>query len=377
MTARIAIIGRGIAGLTAAFRFALAGHQVVVIGPPALAGSASVVAQGLLVSKGLILARDPLYALKLRGQRELNSWLRLIEQHAGLSLPRRLEGALEPFWSEAEYRYLRKRIFKLNFAGFTGVDVLSRDDLGGLVSADLIKAGAIGAFLYPFDGWFDPQATLAALEIALKKLGVGFCEAACERVEFAAPMVRVILRDADVVVAKDAIIAAGAFSGPIMLRSGLSDQMLRSVLGLNLTCARQDTQKTYLPLVHGRRSLVVTDYAQVVGAASSRLDQTMPSQDVLDQTRAAMIEAAQEFTSHSTEQLLAMTPRWGVRLNTADRRPLVGFANLGENRRLGFLTALYKSGLQIADLCAQQLCHAYESDEVSPAFSPERFLKNP
>lgn len=376
MATDVAIVGRGIAGLAAGFRFALAGCRVAVIGPRALPGSATVVAQGLMVSKGLVLARDPLYALKLAGQRGLDAWLRLIETHSNQPIPRLLQGALEPFWSEDEYRYLRERIYKSDFDGFSSTTVLSREELAKKPGSKFIRPGAIGAFFYAFDGWFDPQATLVALEIAIKKLGGIFIDAPCERIEFA-QYPRIVLQRAEPLAANDVILAAGFFSQALMLRSGLDHSMLRAVHGQNLSFLRRDGQKPANPVVHGRHSLVTTDRLHILGSTSTNTTWSVPDQSLLMSSHRELATLGTRFSRFSEAELASVDSQWGLRLNTTDRRPMVGFLPLGDGKRIGFLTGLYKNGLQIADICAKELvaAHAQKQHFLSSIYAPERFFR--
>ncbi len=373
----VAIIGRGIAGMAAAFRFALAGISTVVVGPVAVPGSATQVAQGLVTNKGLILARDPLYGLKLRGQRQLGAWLSDIERFAKMSIPRAFVGAVEPFWSESEYLALRSRIYKMQFDGFTANEVWTKQQIEKSTAASLLAPGAIGGFYYPFDGWFDPQATLLALERAARTLGVSFVEEPCVRIAFDRPGVRVQLESTAPLLVGDVVMAAGYFCKSILDQSGLPSQMLRPVLGLNMLLPRTPTQNSAIPVVHGLHSLVTTDQHLILGSSSSLGDWSSPSQDTLASNAEQLTQVAANFTAVLPELRAGASHRWGVRLNATDRRPVVGFCDYGGGRRLGFLTALYKSGLLIADQCAQQLLEAYQSGKPTshPLLRPDRFFQ--
>jgi len=146
----VAIIGKGIIGLSLGRQLMDQGHSVsFFFASPA---GASLAALGSFVSKGIFLGDVSLFSRKLEGQARFLSQAKALSAESGEPVPF-FKGAEEFFQDEAEYRFLRKRIYRNQFTG--AMDVETRKS----------------AFYYPQDYWVDCQRFLEETEAHLRRIG--------------------------------------------------------------------------------------------------------------------------------------------------------------------------------------------------------------
>jgi glycine/D-amino acid oxidase-like deaminating enzyme len=170
---KIAIAGRGLAGLSLSLRMAKAGWQPILFGRRSSPDNASRCAQGIVCNKGLIFAESPLFRAKLQALRSLPAWLDELELLSGLEIPRHLIGVEEPYWDEVDFQKTIRRVYRGNFWGCYRASHLTSLQWQ---NCPYKARSPLGYMKYPADGWFDVGAALDALEEANQKLGVQLIE---------------------------------------------------------------------------------------------------------------------------------------------------------------------------------------------------------
>ena len=186
---QIAIIGRGIAGLTLAARLVDRGVKPIIFGSSRGPANASRCAQGVLANKGLIFAESPLFRAKLRSLRHTQSWLEELERSTGRTIPRAFSGVIEPYWSPEDFQEIATRVYRRTFTGCYLTHHLAALDRS---SPLFQEKKPLGVLRYPLNGWFDVPATLDALEDKCRRSGATIRETRVSALEAKGVSLRVI-----------------------------------------------------------------------------------------------------------------------------------------------------------------------------------------
>ncbi len=157
----VGVVGQGVVGLISALRLIDAGFRVTLVAPSDDKRQASKACLGVSSLKGLILANDPLFSLKLRGHRALSALIQELEKRSGTLIPHSFSGVSEVFSGASEYQQIKKRIYHQGFQGAFGSFLKTKMGPQG-------SPGRSGELFYPFDGWYDPEAFLGALRVILE-----------------------------------------------------------------------------------------------------------------------------------------------------------------------------------------------------------------
>jgi glycine oxidase len=200
---RIAIAGAGIIGMSLAWRLAQAGFAVTVYEKRTVGGEASWAGAGMLAPGGEFEEDSKTARLSITSRTLYPAFVRELEQAAEVGIDLQETGAIDLAYSSQELLGLEKR-------------VAAQSALG--IKAKLLNAKQIrtywprvrtedlaGGYFYPGDAAVNPREVVAALRIAVQKLGAVICEG-CE------------LRDADV--RQDAVIASDGSYAALVIASG-------------------------------------------------------------------------------------------------------------------------------------------------------------
>jgi glycine oxidase len=345
---RIAILGRGIAGLTAAYHLAKCGFNPTLFGRKQAHAQASRAAQGVLCNKGLIFYESPLFRAKLESLRSMPAFLDCVEKESGREIPRLFQGVDEPFWTEDDFQKTVSRIYRNKFWGAHRT-VLSTP------SPDV--QGPMGYLHYPADGWFDPRALLDGLEDILSRHGVSIVDKDVESLES-------ILQPFDVT-----ILATGAGSAGLWPQLDCKALKMFLIGGQTLECARPSSGEQHIQ-VKGNLSLAVLKDRVILGSTS------WPGYESKDLTADA--QGLRQAININFGQLYADgLSRSGTRLRFKDRMPLVGWLNTGRYAgRIYLMTGFYRNGMHLAEICARELLYDFRNESekrVYPEFAPLRF----
>ena len=371
---RIAILGRGIAGLALGYRLMQKGLRPTLFGR--LDDSASRCAQGVVANKGLVFFESPLFAAKLTSLTHIQAWLDELEQSSGLTISRRFQGISEPYWDAEDFQDLVVRIYRRHFLGCHRT--VNQPFVPNEAWPFLTRRPA-GYFYYPADGWFDVVEALNALAALTAKGGIRSIERAVVAIDSAVDGGLSLTDDAGLTHGFDQVILATGAGTPQILESLLPRlPKMFSIGGQTLEIDLPVT--SLLPLTQVRKTLSAIWWQRklLIGASS---------------WKGAAIDAA--ALALDTEQLLAkaganfgwdvatfdrrnVKGRLGTRLRFADRMPAVGsLPHEVWRNRIFLCTGFYKNGLQLADLCAQDLVAELEDKPLRyPAFNPRRLFNS-
>lgn len=390
------IIGRGIIGLATAFALQEAGWRVSVIGPIARPGSATRAAVGVSSLRGQIATKSPLFAAKMRGHALLPGWLDRIEAASGQSIRRSFNGLYEPFYGDEDYDRLVRGLQRGQPLAAAVAEIIASNDLhahlrrqGHFLTKELLQPfqACNGVIYYPNDGWFDADATLNALEEALRRRGALFYDWEVERLasgmdgdveivsrHYAHP----ILRSSQVV------LAAGIFANEILTRCEVSYPQQQAVAGSTLILRPQHGQEerrtATLALRFGKLNILLTEAGYRIGSTSENLT----TSDYREFTEAAVDSEAPLLWAAAARYLgeSALTDAsdiaCGVRGRFDDRYPALGWIRLANGgARVLVSLGFYKNGLQLAPLFASYAANLLAgSGEIPPEFSASRFEDN-
>lgn len=364
------VIGRGIAGLAAAWELARAGRgPITVIGPDAGSNAATTAAVGLSAVKGLEAGQSALMAAKIAGHQMLPGWLAELEAESGVPIARRFGGAfggaIEPWNDRTGFEAIYSRVFHRVPPTTPRVEVLDLVALPPeLKNLSRVLPQAQGVFRFPHDGWFDPRATLVSLTAALRLRGVTIQSDSVMRVVPHADRGVVVETESGPLRSDDVILAAGWWSTQILENSGRYHVAQRGFAGETLV-GDPDDGIPEMVASFGKENLIRVGDQLVGGSNTYEVSLGGPLGPGVE-TRAAL---ASRFA------FLAPGISWprtlyGIRGRVRDRLPLFGPLVLpGGDRQITLMTAYYKNGLQLAPYFAR----LFATSAPLVPFSPARF----
>ena len=359
---KIAIVGRGFAGLTSAIVLKRAGYEVELIGPAVDENSASQAAHGASTIKGLLESTQPLFALKMFGHQTLKTWLREIETISGIKIPK-IIGVSERFDSLPEFKKEQGRIYKSRFLG--AFCVLHNPGLENV---------------YPQDFWIDSDQYLQALNVACQKLLIPVAtEAFLTDLKESNDKVILNLGDHDSYACDAVILALGA--GVQKIQN--FEEVQKNFFGAPGYTARAKKLKS---ATEEKSWCVVKELAAVavwndevhigstteangiplLGKPFSEFKRVQNEESVLElfhRLYSRVVGREWKVRGDSSVQL-----RWGVRVRTKDRLPMVGPISAGS--RIFINTGYYKSGISLTHVGADLLLSLLTQENIAPLLQP-------
>jgi glycine/D-amino acid oxidase-like deaminating enzyme len=129
-------------------------------------------------------------------------------------------------------------------------------------------------------------------------------------------------------------------------------------------------------LVKATLSLAVLPDRKILGSSSWKAEPGYEPD--LSEDRNQLLEQGARAFGFACPNPEAVQSNRGTRLRFADRMPALGFWP-GMDDKLSVLTGFYKNGLQLADLCAEQLLKEIQGEplnEFGEAFHVNRFFRS-
>jgi|GEM_PF-1867114 len=369
----VAVVGRGIAGLSAAREILRETRlRIAVIGPDIpVHGSATIAAQGVSAIKGLVVAREPLFAAKLAGHRMLGDWIDSISRESESPVNIDRQGVAEIARDLPDYQKRIGRAYQGRFQGVFG-------PVEGSFRTRFLAEPAFG-ILYPEDLWFDPAGAINSLEALLRKASsrVEFLPKAVVSIEAGTPgdgMVANIRLEGDGRVKAGRVILAAGFATPGLLPSGTTHVGWRLVGGETFESPVLPSKKVHFAASGGIEperevSSFVCGTFSVTRLADGRIvagstTGESPGEYKVSPVDSMRYEIAMMAGSPGVESA-AFRSRWGLRLRSKDRSPVCGMVP-GFGGRLWVFSAFYKNGLQLAPFLAKALVQAIGiNDEIA------------
>lgn len=360
--AKIAIIGRGIAGLSAAYRLSELGYKPTIFGQREGFAVASRCAQGVLCNKGLIFANSPLFTAKVESLRHIQTLLPKLESESGRKIPQNFQGVEEPYWSAEDFQSTVTRVYRHRFWGCHG----TVNRWGPLTNPNAERP-SLGRLFYPQDGWFDVPALLNALETIVLARGARFRPLDIQKISPANEGLELIIEGQRETFDR-VIMAAGAGLRGLYDQLALPPLKTFAIAGQTLRFSLPEASRDQT-LVKGALSLALQGNEALLGS-SSFLEGMSVDEDREELTKKGREAFGLPFIADKAQALSA------VRLRFSDRMPIVGFAPPPFGQKLYFLAGFYKNGVHLADLCAQEMIRDWLGEPRKyPEFSFARFSK--
>ncbi|MEZ4742859.1 MAG: FAD-dependent oxidoreductase [Bdellovibrionota bacterium] len=379
-----AVVGRGIVGLTCAYRLLQSGVKVVVFGPQFDIKKASSAAVGVSSVKGLIYPRKDLFAARLAGHYFL--WELLLELEAlDVGSVGRIQGVFELITDEVEKFRVQKRVFGNNLSQLFDKNYLEhRCFVDSEFLSEIYKDCPYnGAFSYPSDYWFDPEGLLITLEKAILKLGGQLVDTKVDRILPAdhSPIskqyiVELECHEAQEKYRKDlfhsVLLAVGVSTNEILNRSNLTSFPLKEAKGFSLKADILGFPNGALK--QGKRSLAVYDQTIRFGSIESYELAESSKENIFDEEQIHLkfknlLETEFKISSVRLNNSKLLS---GIRVVCEDRLPIFGSYNPFVDKsgyKLWVASGFYKNGFFLSDYCARYLQSIVRHDLASMSFS--------
>lgn len=211
---QIHIIGAGIVGAAIAWELVQRGRQVCLTDAGTFGGEASSAAAGMLAPGGEFPQASAWAQLALQSRRVYPRFVHQLESVSRLTIDFRECGALELAYSPSDWTALQSRVQAQEAYGISATPVEPARYVSGVNTE-----GLYGAMHYPEDAVVDPLHLIRALRVACEQAGV--------QIQEHHPVST--LPDTGPV-----ILAAGAWSGPLLGATGLTLPIKGHLIGYDL-----------------------------------------------------------------------------------------------------------------------------------------------
>lgn len=342
---KVAIIGAGLAGLTAAISLSRKGFKnIVVFYEKNDRYAASHSAHGMSTIKGILEADVELFSLKLEGHRGFEQWIEGLEKLTGMSRSDRvwLKGVVEKFKSKQDFRKEFGRIYRHDFIGAKNVQPTFSDP------------DCFASATYPEDFWIDPEYLMKLLLKAAHDLGVSLRADRVTRIIPHEKKATLLLQDESSYSADLVVISAGVGSANLLSKFGLQQKInLFGVAGMTFEAVTNGRRRSDVKGTHS----FVSSHQRAFWGSTSESSQEL---DDLKQYNAPGIKEAEQIGSSLlkffqpppliTEKLKY---KWGIRVRSKNRAPIVMCIDPGAN--IWVNSAYYKSGIILCWLLAERM----------------------
>jgi glycine/D-amino acid oxidase-like deaminating enzyme len=354
------VIGSGLAGLSTAISLARRSIPVHLLFEKDNPFEATKACHGISTIKGILESDADLFALKLEGHRGFNDWLAGLEEILGIDRPDTVwvKGVLERFSTKAQFDKEFGRIYRRDFIGAKRVLLNTHGE------------EYFAEAFYPGDWWIDPSYLVDILWRVLIKLKVKSTEAHVTALKLSEDDIEVCTDGAGVIEAEHAIICAGAGSWEILKNAQLECQSLKGVPGYTF---KSDATGESLCLVKGTSGVTRLLGGLHWGSTSDAavfLSKDMKLSDLRWRTKDDESQLAKSYLQSidsglSDECLKNLEIRWGVRVRTQSRGPIV--ESLAQNAfgNIWINTGYYKSGIILSWLLAERFAESLIQREMA------------
>lgn len=349
---KVIVIGRGIAGLMTAFRLLKEKCEVIIVGPPQFEGAASFAAMGVVCHKGLIIAKNDLFAEQLKGGVRLLHKIIPELNHFYEANIATLIGVVEPFSDAQDFKKKKERFYHREFSGAFHYRCLNGFSFAtsfcSIFNQIKDQYNWEGGFFFPRDGWFDPRALLNGLEKILRQNQlVSFVDDKVSFIQSVEEKIEVHTFTNRTFVGNEVVVSAGHGVEEIFRKSRVNFPSFRRFEGETVFT------HTALPngvLKFGKYSFVVNNGIAYAGGFDGQNVQFLNNRGDLSRLVSAEIYSRPFYTLK------------GVRIAVKDRNPVIGSIPFGQRRILcnfGF----YKNGFTLAAFAADCIVNIIFKDE--------------
>ncbi len=356
---RIAVIGGGVAGLTIATELLRRGLEVILFRFVENARCASLAATGCANIKGLVHPRTDLFRAKMKGHLLLVQKLQYLSTKVGPTLHR--FDVLEPFWAQAEYSRLSRRIYHREYRGLFATEVVNWKRFCPRKLTHLPWQDApMGAFRYTQDFSYSVDQFLAAMNDEFIEEGGRVLDLAVQKLEWlssSGPWQ--VIGDNYSEAFSGVVLAAGDGINELLSRSALPLIPISGVAGD--TAIFQDERALDFAFTLGKVNLV-SGNGFVRFGSTTRVDGVDFKEGWEESAAASGGVLAKLFLELATGKEIQY--RQGRRMVTKDRLPVAGSLQCVDDRlrRLFVFSGFYKSGFTLAHELGSILADSLVSD---------------
>ena len=354
----VIVVGRGLAGLTTAMCLAKANVPVKVLFNSRDKNAATQAAHGICTIKGILESDTERFNSHLKGHRGFEAWLTGWEGYLNKKRPDGvwISGVREVFAGPNEFRAEFGRIYRKDFFGAKNV-IFTSANCGQFVEA-----------FYPGDFWIDPSYLINTYEDCCRKLGVCFEDFAVSRSSVERGHIDVFSEDGKIIKTRALIICAGFGTVPMLAGYDLSEERLYAVSGYTFRGRSNQTDGCFVKKTTG---VAFKDGVSHFGSTSDKAIKMEDRSDSLRWRTPAEEEGLASLLFQDTfhalskkyeaKKLSDVESRWGVRVRTNKRLPLVKLLHKTSNGGVWINFGYYKSGIILSWRLARDLAAEVEA----------------
>lgn len=365
----VALIGGGVIGCAIAWRLASAGLKTVVIERTEPGMEASFAAGGMLAAQAESDPAARLFPLALSSRKAYPKFVLDLEQASSTNVAYRTEGTMMVSLRDEDDEALES-----DYAAQTeaGLDVELLTDREVLDLEPSINSSVRFALRFPGDHQVDNRLLVRALEQAARKAGAEF-RLGTEAFEVCAEEdhVRSISTSSGSILTKNAVIAAGCWSGKLALPSPLLSRAgVGPVRGQMMAFSAPTS--ILRSVVYSERGYVIPRSTGVI-IAGSTTEYSGFTKETTDAGITTIKSAASEILPALSN--LPIVEKWaGLRPGTADDLPVLGEDPIIKG--LYYATGHYRNGILLTPITAQVITELILNGRTSTdisSFSVTRF----
>jgi len=363
----IIVVGAGIVGCAVADELARRGASVEIIDERPVGMGATQASAGVLAPHIEGREDGPLLALSVRSLDLYENFIESAIAESGVAIGYQRTGTLDVAIDDAEWRSLRAAADLLTARSVSAV----------LLDAAAVRAeephlgeSALGGLLIEQHGFVCAADLTRALVVAARRHGAQLIEQSRVRRIADEGQEIVVETDRGTLTADAVVLAAGSWSGDVVVNGASTPLPVRPVRGQLLYLGWTGTQLRRV--TWSRRCYIVPwdDGTVLVGATveEAGFDERATVAGVRD-----LLDAACEIVPHAWACAFRGV-RVGLRPATPDDLPIIGASSRMPN--LMYATGHYRNGVLLAPITAKLVADAMLDDIIDPALaalSPARF----
>jgi glycine/D-amino acid oxidase-like deaminating enzyme len=331
--------------------------------------AATPAAHGICTIKGILESDTERFRAQLKGHRGFERWLQEWERFLGRPRPTHVweGGVREIFTGLREFQSEFGRIYRKDFVGAKDVNL----SVGH--KRDFAEA------FYPGDFWIDPEYLISVYSESCLRLGVTFEDKLVTSVSSDRSSLTVRCEEGFSTEAEGVVVCGGSGASKIIIEGASISEDLYAVGGYTFKARTNQKDRCYVKKMTG---FAVKNKILHLGSTSEqpvRLDSEntsvrwrSPAEEQAI-SRALYVEACGGGSvGENSGELLSLQTRWGVRVRTRHRMPLIKQILATGRGGVWVNTGYYKSGIILSWLMAEDLSEkiaACVTGEQSPCFS--------
>ena len=373
---KIAVIGRGVIGLSTGLHLKECGFDVTLFGPATLENIASTAAVGIVSTKGITLANTPFFKDKMVGNRSFANFLKKIERYSKYPIKSHFNGVHEIAQTLEDYQILKERVYHGNFTGCTLFEFhrFNQGRSKSFVPHQYLKTkgSPFGNFHYPFDLWVDPVSFIESLEKALDNMGIPKIPFLVDSISLDNKTFRVLTKKENFVF--DEVVLACGHNTPDVLKKHFDIEFLPFLTVPGLTM-RGHFDNENITFSFGRRALSIHQNKLRYGSIDFSKNSHPSLACKKERFHLLKTEANEKFGHGSLNNLDSL---FGIRLALKDRKPLIGPLQLTHAHKIWLNCGFHKNAYSFCEAAGKEIARLLllkdpQSQAQITQYSPLRF----